>query len=83
MWWGKILMLMFLASAPMAWMVSTFMAAVEPSLGPQIRTASGFAYAFAGLAIVQQMIDPTVWQHPRMWLSKDCPPPWPFGRSSR
>jgi hypothetical protein len=31
MWCGKLLMLMFLAGAPMAWQVSHFMAAVEPA----------------------------------------------------
>jgi hypothetical protein len=82
MWWGKIMMLMFLASAPMAWVVSTFMAKIEPLLALQGDTAANFAYAFAGLAIIQQIIDPTVWQPPSRWLSNDCPPPWPFGRKS-
>jgi hypothetical protein len=80
MWWGKIVMLMFLAGAPMAWLVSTVTAKVEPSLAPQLKIVCDFAYAFAGLAIVQQIIDPTVWRRPSTWLSKDCPPPWPFGR---
>ena len=82
MWWGKIMMAMFLAGAPMAWLVSTFMAKIEPSLALQVDTVSQFAYAFAGLAIIQQIIDPTVWQPPSAWLSKDCPPPWPFGRKA-
>jgi hypothetical protein len=80
MWWGKIMMLLFLAGGPMAWAVSTLMSKMEPSLAPQVETASYFAYTFAGLAIVQQAIDPTVWQPPSTWLSRDCPPPWPFGR---
>lgn len=84
MWWGKLLMLLFLLGGGMAWLelrlVSSFGPGLPTQIVEQFRVAARFAYVFAGLAIVQQVIDPTVWRPTRTWLSKDCPPPWPFGR---
>jgi hypothetical protein len=82
MWWGKLMMLLFLLGAPMSWLLSSFGPAIEPRLGPLFRSAATFGYVLAALAIVQQIIDPTIWRPPSTWLSKDCPPPWPFGRKS-
>jgi hypothetical protein len=75
MYCGKLLMILFVFSWPMFWLVYWMWSLQAVPGFSQLWIAGTCSTVLAALAIIQQIVDPTLWRPVKTWFSKDYPPP--------
>ena len=75
MWWGKLVMLMFCLSWLMFWPISTVLNRFEPAESRDLLFGAGLcSNVMLALAIMQQIVDPSLWRPVKQW-GGNYPPP--------